>query len=126
MRLYRGLTQVLCIRHKTAYEILWNNTGVADSLQRNYHRYPALIPAYTHQHDRAPEAVKKLKTEWTAEGYLLHWQARQHPVNPELARYFVVYRFPAHEPVNLNDPSRLVPITPDTFYKLTYDTGKHK
>ena len=126
MRYERGLPQVSGNCFWPANEILWNNTGVADSLQRNYHRYPALIPAYTHQHDRAPEAVKKLKAEWTAEGYLLHWQARQHPVNPELARYFVVYRFPANEPVNLNDPSRIVAITPDTFYKLPYDKGKQK
>ena len=28
-----------------ANELLWNNKGVADSLKRHYHRYPALIPA---------------------------------------------------------------------------------
>ncbi len=41
-----------------ANELLWNNKGVADSLKRNYHRYPALIPAYTHMHNRAPQEVK--------------------------------------------------------------------
>ena len=41
-----------------ANEILWNNKGVADSLKQNYHRYPALIPAYTHLHNRAPQETE--------------------------------------------------------------------
>ena len=109
-----------------ANEILWNNKGVADSLKQNYHRYPALIPAYTHLHNRAPQEVKKLKTEWTAQGYMLHWQAEQSKTNPELASYFVIYRFENKEPVNLDDPSKIVAVTRETNYLLPYDDGKRK
>ena len=109
-----------------ANEILWNNKGVADSLKRNYHRYPALIPAYTHLHNRAPQEVKKLKAEWTAQGYMLHWQAEQSKTNPELASYFVIYRFENKEPVNLDDPSKIVAVTRKTNYLLPYDGGKRK
>ena len=109
-----------------ANEILWNNKGVADSLKRNYHRYPALIPAYTHLHNRAPQEVKKLKAEWTAQGYMLHWQAEQSKTNPELASYFVIYRFENKEPVNLDDPSKIVAVTRETNYLLPYDDGKRK
>ncbi len=109
-----------------ANEVLWNNKGVADSLKQNYHRYPALIPAYTHLHNRAPKEVKKLKTEWTADGYLLHWQAEQSATNPELANYFVIYRFENKENIDLNNPAHIVAITRNCFYKLPYDNGKHK
>lgn len=107
-----------------ANELLWNNGGAADSLRQHYHRYPALIPAYTHLHDRAPHPVKRLKAEWTAQGYRLHWQARQSATNPELARYFVVYRFEPDEPDDLSDPSKIVALTQETGYLLPYEDGR--
>lgn len=109
-----------------ANEILWNTKGVADSLKQTYHRYPALIPAYTHLHDRAPQEVDKLKAEWTPDGYLLHWQAEQSPTNPELASYFVIYRFDAKEPVDLSNPAHIVATTRQLFYRLPYERGKKK
>lgn len=107
-----------------ANEILWNNKGIADSLKRHYHRYPALIPAYTHLHDRAPKEVNKLKAEWKPDGFYLHWRANQSNNNPELASYFVVYRFEQHEPVDLSNPAKIVKITRETSYKLPYNNGK--
>jgi len=109
-----------------ANEILWNNGGISDSLKSNYHRYPALIPAYSHMHDRSPKEVNKLKAEWTAEGFFLHWKANQSQSNPELASYFVIYRFGDREPVNLEDPSKIVTITRDTKYLLPYQRGTKK
>lgn len=126
MRYERGLSKVNGNCFWPANEILWNNKGVADSLKTNYHRYPALIPAYTYMHDRAPKEVGKLKTEWTPQGYMLHWQAEQSATNPELPVYFVVYRFDEKEPVDLNDPSKIVDITRNCYYLLPYDKGKRK
>lgn len=126
MRMERRLPNVGGNCFWPANEILWDNGGVADSLKRNYHRYPALIPAYTHMHNKAPEEVKKLKTEWTADGYILHWQAEQSKTNPELANYFVVYRFDNKETVDLSNPAKIVKITRNCFYKLPYDDGKVK
>ncbi len=108
-----------------ANELLWNNGGVADSLRQNYHRYPALIPAYTHLHNRPPEEVKKLKGEWTPEGYLLHWQAEQSELNPELARYFVIYRFGKGEPIDLSNPAHIVATTRNLHYFVPYDKNDH-
>lgn len=107
-----------------ANELLWNNEGVADSLRLHYHKYPALIPPYTHLHDKAPKEVKKLKATWTPEGYVLHWEAHQSPVDPEAASYFIVYRFPKGEAARLNDPSRIVAITREKRYLLPYEQGK--
>ncbi|MDH6313855.1 uncharacterized lipoprotein YddW (UPF0748 family) [Parabacteroides sp. PFB2-10] len=106
-----------------ANELLWNNEGVADSLRVHYQKYPALIPPYSHLHDRAPKEVKKLKAEWTPEGYLLHWDAPQHTANPETASYFVVYRFKKGETTNLDDPSHIVAITREKQYQLPYHKG---
>lgn len=109
-----------------ANELFWNNKGVADSLKTNYHRYPALIPAYAHLHNRPPREVSGLKAEWTPEGYLLHWEAQQSETNPQLAAYFVVYRFGSKEKIDLTDPSRIVAITRDKRYLLPYQKGKEK
>lgn len=109
-----------------ANEILWNTGGVANQLQEQYHRYPALIPAYTHLHDRLPKEVSGLKAEWTKEGYLLHWKAEQSDTNPELARYFVVYCFKAGEKADITNPANIVTITNKTFYLLPYEKGNDK
>lgn len=126
MKYERALSHVEGNCFWPANEILWNNGGVADSLLQHYHRHPALIPAYTHLHDRAPKEVKKLKAEWTPEGYILHWQAEQDPTNPELANYFVIYRFEPGEPVDLSDPAHIVAITRNRFYTLPYEKGRIK
>lgn len=109
-----------------ANEILWNTEGVANQLKADYHRYPSLIPAYTHMHNRSPKEVGKLKTEWTKEGYMLRWQAEQDEMNPELARYFVVYRFEKNEQADINNPAKIVTITTDTSILLPYEKGNDK
>ncbi|NDV56246.1 hypothetical protein D0T51_10965 [Parabacteroides sp. 52] len=126
MLLERALPRVSGNCFWPANELLWNNKGVADSLKQNYHPYPALIPPYTHLHDQAPKEVRKLKTVWTPKGYVLRWKAKQSPTNPELARYFVVYRFGEKEEVDLNNPAKIVAITSDTEYILPYEKGKNK
>ena len=70
--------------------------------------------------------MKKLKKEWTADGYMLHWKAEQSPTNPELASYFVVYRFEDKEPIDLSNPAKIVKITRNTRYLMPYDNGKKK
>lgn len=126
MRYERALSQIDGNCFWPANEILWNNQGVADSLKHHYHRYPALIPAYTFMHDRAPKEVSGLKTQWTERGFELRWKAQQSPTNPELANYFVIYRFENKEPINLNDPAKIVATTRNCYYLLPYDKGQRK
>jgi len=106
-----------------ANEILWNNKGVANELKENFHRYPALIPAYTHMHNKAPKAVKKLKKAWTEKGYVLSWEAEQSINNPELASYFVVYRFRKGEAIDLSNPANIVATTREAEYLMPYNKG---
>lgn len=126
MRYERQLPNITGNCFWPANELLWNNNGVADSLQRNYHRHPALIPAYTHLHNRAPQEVSKLKAEWTPKGYKLQWKAQQSPTNPETAQYFVVYRFAPGEKIDLSNPSHIMATTRATEYLLPYRDGKKK
>lgn len=124
MRYSRELAEIDGNCFWPANEILWDNNGIAGRLKSDYHRYPALIPAYKHLHDKAPKAVKKLKAEWISDGYALHWDAEQSPVNPESAQYFVVYRFAGNEVLDLNDASKIVAITNKKHYMLPYDKGQ--
>ncbi|WP_106829975.1 glycoside hydrolase family 10 protein [Parabacteroides pacaensis] len=126
MKYERGLSQISGNCFWPANEILWNNGGIADSLKRNYHKYPALIPAYTHLHNKSPKEVKNLKTTWTQEGYKLQWRAEQSASNPELAHYFVIYRFNNKEKTDLSDPGKIVKITSKTEYLLPYKKGTEK
>ena len=107
-----------------ANELLWNNTGVRDSLRLNYNRYPALIPPYKHLCENTPKAVSSVKATWTEKGYLLNWKAKKDISNPEAPNYFVVYRFAKGAKMDLNDPSHIVTITPETSYLLPYEKGR--
>lgn len=109
-----------------AYEIQDNAGGIADRLKQKEQVHPALVPAYTHLHDKAPKDVKKLKAEWTRDGYILHWVDDKNKNNPETASYYVIYRFGNKDKENFNDPSKIVAITGDPFYKLPYNKGKTK
>ena len=40
--------------------------------------------------------------------------------------FSVIYRFENKEPVNLDDPSKIVAVTRETNYLLPYDDGKRK
>lgn len=113
-----------CFFH--AYDLIKNLSGIADSLKMNYHRYPALIPAYTHLSDKSPEEVKSLRIKYTKKGYKLTWKRTGNIKNPKTAQRFVVYRFDKNEPVNLDDASKIVGITVHTEFLLPHEDNKHE
>lgn len=104
-----------------ANELLWNNGGISDSLQRIYYRYPALIPPYVHLHQGAPDKIKDLNVTHIHEGVRLQWQALQQANDPETAHYFIVYRFRKGEKVNIKDSRAIYTITSDSFCQIPYD-----
>jgi uncharacterized lipoprotein YddW (UPF0748 family) len=108
----------------SAYELVWNKGGIADSLRNHYHSFPAIIPAYLHLHSKVPKDVKSLKAHWTSVGYVLQWKRNGNPQKPKNAQYYLIYRFAENEKVNLEDPSKIVRITRETSYLLPYETGK--
>ena len=97
-----------------------------DALIAEYHKYPALPPVFDFMDNEAPAKVRKMKQVWTEDGYILLWTAPKYKEEINRAVQYVVYRFNDKEKVNIDDPSHIVAITRDNFYKLPYEDGKTK
>ena len=97
-----------------------------DALVAEYHKYPALPPVFDFMDDKAPGKVRKLKPVWTADGYILFWTAPKYKDEMDRAVRYVVYRFADKEKVNIDDPSHIVAITNQPWYKLPYEDGRTK
>ena len=113
--------------------VLWyakaavDNTGnYGTMLRRNYWRYPALQPRMTFIDADAPGKVRKVKPVWTADGYMLFWTTPKGKDWKDEAVKYVVYRFKKGEKVNIDNPSKIVTITSDTYISLPYQDGKTK
>jgi len=104
-----------------------DNVGqYGSSLRNNYWRFPALQPEMPFITDKAPRKVRKVKPVWTDDGYILFWTAPKSKDWKNEAVKYVVYRFANGEKVNTNDASKIVAVTPQTFYRLPYNDGKEK
>ena len=97
-----------------------------DAVIAEYHKYPALPPVFDFIDNEAPAKVRKMKPVWTEDGYILFWTAPKYKEEMNRAVQYVVYRFNDKEKVNIDDPSHIVAITRDNFYKLPYEDGKTK
>lgn len=100
-----------------------NPQNYATVLRQVYHKYPALQPQMVWMDGKAPGKVKKVTPMWMPDGYVLFWTAPKAKTAMDEAHSYVVYRFAKGEPININDPSRIVTITQDTFYKMPYTNG---
>lgn len=109
------------------YDLLKNVGGITDELIANYHKYPALIPAYTNLYGGNPDKVKKLKSFYTTTQHILTWErADKDAKDPVNAQYFVVYRFGKGEKVDLNRAQNILATTRSTEYVLPYEGGNSK
>ena len=126
MKLQRQYTAIGGSVQWPASDVVNNIGNYRQALVSEYHRYPALPPVFDFMDDEAPGKVKKVKPIWTADGYILFWTAPKHKDEMNRAVQYVVYRFNADEKVDTNDPSKIVTITRNTYYKLPYEDGKTK
>lgn len=126
MRLSRSFATIHGNCFWPGYTLLENYKGVTDQLKAEYHKYPSLIPAYTHMHDKKPKAVKNLQEVYTKKDHMLVWESNHDKNNPETAQYYVVYRFAEGEKENLNDPRYIVDITRQNISIMPYEGGKNK
>ena len=109
-----------------ASAVVENAGKYRDALIAEYHKYPALPPVFDFMDNEAPAKVRKMKPVWTEDGYILFWTAPKYKEEMNRAIQYVVYRFNDKEKVNIDDPSHIVAITCDNFYKLPYEDGKTK
>ena len=110
----------------SASAVVENVGKYRDALIAEYHKYPALPPVFDFIDNEAPAKVRKMKPVWTEDGYILFWTAPKYKEEMNRAVQYVVYRFNDKEKVNIDDPSHIVAITRDNFYKLPYEDGKTK
>lgn len=114
--------------------VLWyakaavDNIGNYGTLLRNkYWKTPALQPLMPFIDNTQPKAVQKLKTEWTADGFMLKWSAPKSEDGwRDEAHKYVVYKFAKGEKLDTSDASKIVAITTECYYKLPYQKGKEK
>lgn len=109
-----------------ASAVVENAGKYRDALIAEYHKYPALPPVFDFMDNEAPANVRKMKPVWTEDGYILFWTAPKYKEEMNRAVQYVVYCFNDKEKVNIDDPSHIVAITRDNFYKLPYEDGKTK
>ena len=109
-----------------ASAVVENAGKYRDALIAEYHKYPALPPVFDFMDNEAPANVRKMKPVWTEDGYILFWTAPKYKEEMNRAIQYLVYRFNDKEKVNIDDPSHIVAITRDNFYKLPYEDGKTK
>ena len=113
--------------------VLWyakaavDNTGnYGTMLRENYWRYPALQPQMSFLDKTTPKKPRKVKPVWTSDGYILFWTAPKGKKWNDQAAKYAVYRFEKGEKVNVDNPSKIVAITSNTYYKLPYKDGRTK
>lgn len=109
-----------------ASAVVENAGKYRDALIAEYHKYQALPPVFDFMDNEAPAKVRKMKPVWTEDGYILFWTAPKYKEEMNRAVQYVVYCFNDKEKVNIDDPSHIVAITRDNFYKLPYEDGKTK
>ena len=107
-----------------AKAVVDNTGGYGTALRNVYWKHPALQPAMPFIDGKAPGKPRKLKPVLTSDGYVLFWTSpRGNDWKNEAVKY-VVYRFEKNEKPTLDDPSKIVAITSNTFCRLPYSDGK--
>ncbi len=111
--------------------VLWYAKAVADDvgnygtlLGKNYWKYPALPPLMPYIDGKAPKAVSKLKILSMNGKQVLFWKAPKGKSWKDEAVKYVVYRFEKKEKMNIDDPSKIVSITQNTFYEIPASADK--
>ena len=122
--------------------LLQNPGNIYTVLEREFQRFPALPPVYPVESEpveeegakaarkrartsKPPKAnpVRKLKAMWTEDGYILLWRAPKVKEPADEPRFYVIYRFGEDEPVDLENPTRIVGYSSSVYYKLPYEDG---
>ncbi len=81
--------------------------SITDSLENVYQRCPALIPAYTDLDAINPDPVESMKIRHGS----IVWEVESTDDVMQEPHFYVVYRFPENEEINLDDSQYIVKIT---------------
>lgn len=110
--------------------VLWyakaavDNIGKYGTLLRDYYwHFPALMPRMTFIDRKSPKKPKRVTAVWTNDGPVLFWTKPKGRKWGDFVNKYVVYRFEKGEKIDLDNPTKIVAITPETMYRLPYAGG---
>ena len=113
--------------------VLWYAKAAVDNpgnygtlLRTDYWRYPALQPLMPFIDGDAPSKPKKVKVKHEHDGCYLTWKAPKGKGWQDEAHRYVVYRFLPGEPLDADDPSKIVGMPYDNRLRLDYKDGRTK
>ncbi|RZL28116.1 MAG: glycoside hydrolase, partial [Pedobacter sp.] len=101
--------------------------AVADSLQNDFYRYPALPPQMPWLDEIEPNAPQQLLADALEDGVNLKWIKPLKASDGETASGYVVYRFEEGEKINTLNPKNILHVSFEdfTFYlDTTVEKGK--
>lgn len=102
-----------------------NPLGFTDSLRNHFYRYPALRPTMPWLDDVAPKAPYFIDAFERTDGLEIRWSDDD---TTGQTRQYALYRFDAQQPVNLNDPTKILAIVPQmpdpVWMDRTYIKGR--
>lgn len=113
--------------------VLWYAKAAVDNpgnygtlLRTDYWRYPALQPLMPFIDGDAPSKPKMVKVKHEHDGCYLTWKAPKGKGWQDEAHRYVVYRFLPGEPLDADDPSKIVGMPYDNRLRLDYKDGRTK
>jgi uncharacterized lipoprotein YddW (UPF0748 family) len=125
--------QIYMQSHQVQGTVLWYAKAAVDNvgnygtnLRYNYWKTPALMPSMPFIDKKAPKKPRKVKVLWADGDKVLFWTAPRGKSWKDKAVKYVVYRFALGEPVNTNNPLKIVAVTSDTYLKLPYVNGRQQ
>lgn len=105
--------------------VLWyakaavDNVGNYGTQLRNvYWRFPALQPVANHLERKTPGKPRKAKFLNIDGKRVIFWQAPKEKKWNDIVVKYAIYRFDAKEKINIDDATKMVAVTADTFYEL--------
>ncbi len=111
--------------HNVQGTVLWYAKAVVDNvgnyqsaLRNNYWKNQALQPLMPYIDGKIPNKVKHLKVLNVGNEKVLFWSKPKGNGWKDEAVKYVVYMFDVDEVVDFSDASKIVAVTPETFYKL--------
>lgn len=131
MELQRSFASIEGSCQWPASAVAENAGGYATALTEDYHRWLSLQPEFSFMDKQAPKRVKDLCVISTEDGPVLCWTAprckseKKNPVKYQMNRpvKYVVYRFAKGEKIDLNDATKIMGFTQDTFFPLPNQNG---
>ena len=126
IRLNRDTKNVYGSVFFSAKRVLSNVNGFTDSLKLDLYRYPALQPTMTWLDSIPPNHPTELSAGNQANGIRLSWLKPDPASDGDTAMASVLYRFPANESTDFDNPQYILKILPANKQEYLDDNGKEE